>query len=322
LQRNWSGLIQEAPLGKLDEVGRAVLVVRDEISALFDSLNNYKSGKKGSDEQQLLELYDGTGFRSLRVGDKGRAFSRAGVSIYGSIQPDILNGLMRNGDASGLWARFSFLFLADIVKPLPTKLDPEKLASFKASQKFLRDVTSAVYELPAMQYKLDTEAMEIFSTYEFKKQNDARSTKISAQSALHGKSAGKVLRYAGILHIVELVVNKLPAIELITGSTLMKAIDIVDCQDCSTLACHAKLAGVTTEGLTPFQRRLHNIAFKSKSPISWSDIRQKMSSTEKQGKDVKDAEEAMGKLVALGLGQVNRGPNGGLHYKALKPLPS
>jgi hypothetical protein len=47
-----------------------------------------------------------------------------------------------------------------------------------------------------------------------------------------------------------------------------------------------------------------------------------MSSTEKQGKDVKDAEEAMGKLVALGLGQVNRGPNGGLHYKALKPLPS
>ena len=84
----------------------------------------------------------------------------------------------------------------------------------------------------------------------------------------------------------------------------------------------AKLAGVTTEGLTPFQRRLHNIALKSKSPMSWSDIRQKLSSTEKQGKGLKDAEEAMSKLVALGLGEVTKGPNGGLYYKALKPLPA
>ena len=164
--------------------------------------------------------------------------------------------------------------------------------------------------------------MELFSEYEFKKQDDAQSTKISAQSALHGKSAGKVLRYAGILHIVEIVVSKLPAIELIAGSTLLKAIDIVDRQDRSTLACHAKLAGVTTEGLTTFQRRLHNIALKSKNPMSWSDIRQKMSSTEKQGKGVKEAEEAMSKVVALGLGEVTKGPNGGLHYKALKPLPA
>jgi hypothetical protein len=307
-------------LGKLDEVGRSVLVVRDEISALFESLNGYKSGK-GSDEQQLLELYDGNGFRSLRVGDKGRAFGRAGVNIYGGIQPEILYGRIGKGDANGLSARFSYLFMRDMTKPLPTKPDQQKLDALNTAQKFLRDITSAVYELPAAQYKLDAGAMELFSEYEFKKQNDAQSTRISAQSALHGKSAGKVLRYAGILHIVEIVVNKLPAIELIAGSTLLKAIDIVDRQDCSTLACHAKLAGVTTEGLTTFQRRLHNIALKSKSPMSWSDIRQKMSSIEKQGKVVKDAEEAMSKLVALGLGKVTKGPNGGLYYKALKPLP-
>jgi hypothetical protein len=308
-------------LGKLDEVGRSVLVVRDEISALFESLNAYKSGK-GSDEQQLLELYDGNGFRSLRVGDKGRAFGRAGVNIYGGIQPEILYGRIGKGDANGLSARFSYLFMRDMTKPLPTKPDQQKLDALNTAQKFLRDITSAVYELPAAQYKLDAGAMELFSEYEFKKQNDAQSTRISAQSALHGKSAGKVLRYAGILHIVEIVVNKLPSIELIAGSTLLKAIDIVDRQDRSTLACHAKLAGVTTEGLTTFQRRLHNIALKSKSPMSWSDIRQKMSSTEKQGKGLKEAEEAMSKLVALGLGEVTKGPNGGLYYKALKPLPA
>ena len=131
-----------------------------------------------------------------------------------------------------------------------------------------------------------------------------------------------MLRYAGVLHITEIAANKSFAQPLISVSTLRKAIELVDRQDRWTLGYHAKLAGVTTEGLTPFERRVHNIALKSQSSMSWSDIREKMSSAEKRGKDVKDAEEAMGKLVALGLGQVRRGPNGGLHYQALKPLPS
>jgi len=308
-------------LGRLDEIGRAVLVEREEISALFQSLNAYKSGK-GSDEQQLLELYDGGGFRSLRVGDKGRGFGRAAVNIFGTIQPAVLDALLRNGDASGLWARFSFAAMPDMTKRLPTKSDPEKLKAFKAAQQYLKDIISAAYELPAVQYKLNPAATELFADYEFKKQEDAQSTKISAQAALYGKAAGKVLRNAGALHITEIVVKKDFGNELISSATLRNAIELVDGQDRWTLACHAKLAGVTTEGLTPFQRRLHIIAFKSKSPMSWSDIRQRMSSTEKQGKDVKDAEEAMRTLVALGLGEVSKGPNGGLYYKALKPLPS
>jgi len=309
-------------LGKLDEVGRSVLIEREEISALFKNLNGYKSSGKGSDEQQLLELYDGGGFRSLRVGDKGRAFSRSGVNIYGTIQPEVLDGLLRNGDASGLWARFSFAAMPDMTKRLPTNADLEKLKAFEAAKQYLKDITSAVYDLPAVQYKLDSKATELFADYEFKKQEDAQSTKISAQAALYGKAAGKVLRFAGILHIVDIVVNKSACQPLISASTLRKAIGLVDPQDRWTLAYHAKLAGVTTDGLTPFQRRLHNIALKSKSPMSWSEIRQKMSSTEKKDKDVKDAEEAMSKLVALGLGEVTEGPNGGLYYKALKPLPA
>jgi hypothetical protein len=309
-------------LAKLDEEGRAVTIFRDEVSALFESMNQYAKSGKGADEQQLLELYDGRGFRSLRVSDNARAYSRAAVNIYGSIQPDILNSLLRNGDASGMWARFIFVALPDLIKKLPTKEDPEKLKAFEESQKHMRDVVSAVFELPAMEYKLDTEAMELFANYEFKKQENALSTKVSAQAALYGKSAGKVLRFAGILHVLEFTVNHLRSSEWISREILQKAIELVDRLDRWTLAYHAKLAGVTTEGLTTFQRRLHNIALKSKSPMSWSDIRQKMSSTEKQGKGLKEAEEAMSKLVALGLGEVTKGPNGGLYYKALKPLPA
>jgi hypothetical protein len=55
--------------------------------------------------------------------------------------------------------------------------------------------------------------------------------------------------------------------------------------------------------------------------MPWTDIRSKMSSAEKQGKDAKHAEEAMGVLVTSGFGEVSKGPNRGLYYKALKPLP-
>jgi hypothetical protein len=54
--------------------------------------------------------------------------------------------------------------------------------------------------------------------------------------------------------------------------------------------------------------------------MSWTEIRNKMSSDEKSGKSAEDAEAAMCKLVALGLGEVSKGPNGGLRYKALKPI--
>jgi hypothetical protein len=302
-------------------MGRAVTIMRDEISALFESMNAYKSGK-GADEQQLLELYDGRGFRSLRVGDKARAYSRAAVNIFGSIQPDILDNLLRNGDASGMWARFIFIALPDLVKKLPTKEDPAQLKAFEEAQKYLRDVVYALFELPAIEYKLDSKAMEFFAEYELKKQEDALLAKISAQAALFGKSAGKVLRFAGILHILEFTVNQLQPSELISGEILKKAIELVDRLDRWTLACHAKLAGVTTGSLSSFERRLHNIALKSKSPMSWTDIRNKMRSDERKGKDVKDAEESMKKLVALGLGEITRGPNGGLRYKALKPIPA
>jgi hypothetical protein len=306
-------------LGTLDERGRAVLVLREEIAGLFQSLNAYKSGK-GADEQQLLELYDGNGFKSLRVGDKGRSFSRAAVNIYGTIQPDVLDALLRNGDASGLWARFCFAAMPDMTKKLPTRIEPEKLIAFKNAQQFLKNVVSAVFELKAINYRLDPDATEVFSDYELKKQEDALATKVSAQAALYGKAAGKVLRFAGLLHILEIVVNGHVQVDLISKQTLQKAIDLVDRLDSWALAYHAKLAGITRQSLNALERRVHTLAYKSQSGMSWTEIRNKMSSDEKSGKSAEDAEAAMCKLVALGLGEVSKGPNGGLRYKALKPI--
>ncbi len=72
---------------------------------------------------------------------------------------------------------------------------------------------------------------------------------------------------------------------------------------------------------TPVCRRIHEIAHKAKTVMSWTDIRSQMSSDEKAGKHKQHAEASMTELVALGVGQIVAGPRGGLCYKALKQIP-
>jgi len=307
-------------LSRLDEVGRAVLIEREEISALFDSLNSYRSGK-GSDEQQLLELYDGNRFRSLRVGDNSRGFERAAVSIYGAIQPAVLEALLSKGDDKGTWARFCFTPLPDITKKLPTVRDEKKLKEVESAKACMRQVMSTIFALDAVNYLLDPESTEIFSDYEFSKQEAALGTPVGAQASLYGKSAGKVLRIAGILHVLHNVVLGSSS-AMITSKILKDAISIVDQLDDWTLKCHAKIAGLTVESLSNFEKRIHAISLKSQSPMSWTEIRSRMSSAEKQGKTKEHAESGMRKLVALRLGEISTGPNGGLAYKALKSIPT
>lgn len=91
----------------LEARGLAVLVRRDELSGLFGSLNAYRQGR-GADEQQLLELFDGHSYTSLRITAADRSFERCHVSIYGGIQPEVLSSLVKGGDPSGRWARFLF----------------------------------------------------------------------------------------------------------------------------------------------------------------------------------------------------------------------
>ena len=191
-----------------------------------------------------------------------------------------------------------------------------------AAKKYLKDFISRIYELPAIEYKLDEEAMELFSEYEYKKQKDALATKVSAQAAMYGKSAGKVLRYAGLLHILDYVGNDAMPEHSIPMPKLQDAIQLVDDQDSWTLDCHAKIAGMSNTSFSQFERRVQEIALKERVAVGWSTIRNAMSSKEKLNKTIADAEKATNKFVALGIGEVTNGPNGGLMYRALKPLPN
>jgi hypothetical protein len=308
-------------LQELDKRGLSVLVLRDELAGLFGAMNAYRSGR-GSDEQQLLELFDGQAYTSLRVSAGDRSYDRCQVSIYGAIQPGVLRELIKGGDPSGKWARFLFSPLPENTVPLPTAVSAEGVAAVNRANEDLQVYARRIYTMPAQRYQLDLEAIEAFSAYEHDKQIQAQQARLDAQGALYGKSAGKVLRVALLLHLLQLAVLNEPGEGEVPVATLQRAIELVDAMDDWALGFHEQAAAGEEEGgVSSLMRRIHTLARKAKGAVSWTQLRQQMSGREKKGTNAALADQAMQALAELGVGEVCEGPRGGLLYRATADLP-
>lgn len=299
-----------------EAAGLGLLVNRDELSGLFGSLNAYRGGR-GGDEQQLLELFDGGGFHSLRVGG-GRHYSRSQLSIWGSTQLEVLRELVANGDATGLWARFMFVPLPERAVPLPIAATPAEVARANTAQATLSDTYRAVYAMPPRIYRLTPPATERFVLYEYSRQKAALSTSIGAQSALYGKSAGKVLRLAGALHLLQLTVPDADPDGLIDDNTIDRAIALVDHLDAWALSLHAEAANGSA---CPVMRTVHRVAEAVGGPIRWKELTNSLSTKQRKEITPAAAAAAMQALADAGYGEVEPGKRGSLHYRATRPLP-
>lgn len=299
-----------------EKAGRGLLIHRDEIAGLFAGLNQYRGGK-GADEQQMLELYDGEGLTSLRI-TAPRAYTRSQVSIWGTTQPEVLRELVASGDASGLWARFLFVPLPERVVPLPVEAKPDELAEVQAAAQMLADVARTIHDLPPRRYDLNAEAIRAWTKYEEQHQGLALKATIGAQSALYGKSAGKVLRVAGLLHLLKVAIGEASRDALIDADCISKAITLVDHLDQWALSLHAEVATGETTGL---MCTVHRLAEAAGQPIRWKEIWHRLSKAQRKEADAAAGNAAMRALAAAGYGEIEEGKRGALAYRALKPLP-
>lgn len=296
--------------------GLGLLIHRDELSGLFGSLNAYRGGK-GGDEQQLLELFDGGGLNSLRVmGD--RHYSRSQVSIYGSTQPDVLRQLVAEGDASGLWARFLFVPLPERPVQLPITTSVAEVAEVDAAAETLAKVCRSIYAMPPQTYHLSPAAAEQFARYHYSRQQAALAAATGAESALYGKSAGKVLRVAGVLHLLQIATGQASNSDRIEPPTIDRATTLVDHLDAWALSFHAEVAA---GGIGQLMRTVHTASEAAAGPVRWTDLQRRLSKAQRKEIDSAAVADAMQALTAAGYGEVEQLRNGGLSYRALRPLP-
>jgi hypothetical protein len=308
------GLAEQLEL--LEQAGRGLLIHRDELSGMFGSLNQYRSGR-GADEQQLLELYDGSGMTSLRVSG-GRSYGRSQVSIAGGTQPDVLRQLVAHGDASGLWARFLFCPLPERVVRLPLHTTADEVAEVEAAARLLAECCSRVFSMPPAVYRLSPPAAELFATFEERKQGEALRATIGAQGAVHGKAAGKVLRLAGVLHLLAIAAGDLPSSAEIGADAIDRACVLVDHLDGWALGLHAD---VNSGELPSLLRAIHRAAEAAGAPVGWRQVYARLARSQRQGANAAAAGEAMRALAAAGYGELVPGPHDSILYRALKPLP-
>ena len=99
----------EALVGVLEDNARGFLVHRDELAGWLRSMDQYRSGGKGSDRQHWLSMWDNQPIvvdRKSRLGEP-IILSRPVVSLFGGIQPAML-GEMGGAMEDGMIDRFLF----------------------------------------------------------------------------------------------------------------------------------------------------------------------------------------------------------------------
>jgi CRISPR-associated protein Cmr3 len=312
----YTGEALAAQLQEQEKSGLGLLIYRDELAGLFASLNQYKGGR-GGDEQQLLELFDGGGLTSLRIaGD--RIYTRSQVSIYGSTQPEVLRELVAKGDASGLWARFLFVPLPPRAIALPMTTTPAEEANVEAAAGTLAKTCRTVYQLTPATYRLDQDAADLFVRYEYQRQQSAQGAIVGAQSALYGKSAGKVLRVAGVLHLLHIAAGDATKEGYISAGCIERATALVDHLDAWALGLHAEVAA---GGSSQLMRTIHRASETAREPVGWKQIQNRLSKTQRSTTDAAAAALAMHALADAGYGEVEVGNRGATTYRATRELP-
>ena len=277
-----------------DARGLGLLLMRDEIAGLLQSLEADSKRGRGTGEAQLLELFDGTGSSSIRVGAEARQFERCHVSVAGNIQPAKLRQLINGDDCTGKFARFLFCELPGTIPRLsdhdPTVAEQQR---FIEAQRVLAAKAEWLYRQPPRTIKLNQEARTGFHRWWEQHQETALApTTHPVVSAMLGKASAHALRLAGMLHLVR------SPDEIVAAETMELAMSIVDQLIEETKAFH----DAPPQEATVLMQHILSI----NGDVTWSRCRDKGNRMIRKLKAA-DFAAAVEQLVEAGLGTIVEG---------------
>lgn len=310
-----------------EQSGLGMLIIRDELSGLFERVSAETKGGSGDGEAQLLELFDGDGYTGLRVSSGARHFDRCHVSIYGNIQPDVLKSIINGNDSTGKFARFLFFRVPSRILELQDA-DPteEELIAYEKAQQTLKDYAKKIYALPPHTYEFSQLARTRFHAWfkEHQKRSLLPGTPKVIQ-ALLGKTSAHALRLAGILHILKRVAGEVSPEDRIAPETVDVAMAIVDQLIAETEAFHDQPTDTDGSSAIDLTRHVHNTSWLNQKPVTRQDCRDKGGRVVRRELKAPVYQRIVDELVRLGYGitsnqkQVNGKTT--LAYQATREMP-
>lgn len=169
----------------------------DELAGLLKSSNQYRGGK-GSDDEDLLEYWNGgsTGTGVLRSEGMKADLDNILLSIFGTIQPSILADFLSQGDGNGKFARFDF-----VVQPLAACELSMDMPNVDLTP-MLSDLYWRIDSLPAVKFELSLEARRKFIAF----YNNCEQRRVQEQdpaiAGMIGKMPEKVGKLATCIHTI------------------------------------------------------------------------------------------------------------------------
>jgi len=202
---------------------QAMMYFCDELAGVFKSGNQYRGGK-GSDEEDMLSFWNGTGTTVLRALGVRASVEAVGLSIFGTIQPDVLASLLKDcSDSNGKFARFDFVH-----QPLAVPNLPEDDSGGFDLTPMLTDLYQKIDALPAICFEFDREAKTYHRTFTLKchERRVYQESKQGLRGAL-GKMPEKVGKLATIIHTLTCVFNGQQVTNHIPRSAVEAAVKFV-----------------------------------------------------------------------------------------------
>jgi hypothetical protein len=188
---------------------QGMLYLTDELAGMLNAQNQYRGGK-GSDKQDLLSNYDGTGDVVLRAEGVKSEVDFILLGILGGIQPKVMQKLLGTcDDPDGGWARFTF-----VNQPVSASQMSADGGNYETTE-LLTDLYRRIDALPPTEYRLSPKAFNLFCQAYNRLEELRVSERLEGMQSVWGKSEGRIGKLAVNLHVVHsLMKGEIPCEEI------------------------------------------------------------------------------------------------------------
>jgi hypothetical protein len=245
---------------------QGLLYLKDELAGIFKSFGQYKGGR-GSEQEDLLSFYDGTGGTVLRASGTTADLHGLLLSIMGTIQPAVLQSLLKDfEDSNGNWARFMLVhqpLAASEMSEDGGKLDlTEMLASLYKKVDTLSTPST---------FRLTQDAFKLFcQTYNRLEQRRCDVSTSAAMQNVWGKSEGRIGKLAINLHLIKAAWNDETPSEDIDKDTIKAAIELTNFYAQQVQALYTELEDGST--LSPMLAKVIEVAQRKDDFITAKEV--------------------------------------------------